>query len=137
MTGRAAAGGVRLACGALVLVLAGCAGQPSREPPPTGTEKPPVPVSPPASPRPDSAVTAHHQLLKGAEAALAAGDDASALALLERAQRIAPDDGLVYLHMARAYRALGEPRRSKTAAERGLLYCDSNGLCEELRRLSQ
>ncbi len=82
-------------------------------------------------------MTAHYPLLEAAEAALAAGDYASALALLERAQRIAPDDGLVYLHLARAYGALGETRRSRTAAERGLLYCDSTGLCEDLRRLSR
>ena len=137
MTGRAIPPGLRLACAVSAVVLAGCAGQPAREPAPDGTQAPSAPVGPPAAPRPDADVTAHHRLLEAADVALAAGDYASALALLERAQRIAPDDGLVYLHLARAYRALGDARRAKTAAERGLLYCDTTRLCEDLRRLSR
>ena len=114
---------------------------------PGGEPKPPVPVvtpqpepvpptPAPSAPRtqPDAGVVAAYSpLLDKAETAASQGDYEQALALLERAQRIAPDSAAVYLAMARTYASKGDAARARATAERGLLYCSVGNVCDELR----
>jgi tetratricopeptide (TPR) repeat protein len=74
-------------------------------------------------------------LVKKAEQASARGDYEQALALLERAQRIDPESGEIYLQMALTHRARGDAAQARATAERGMLYCNSAGQCDELRAL--
>lgn len=115
---------------------------------PGGEPKPPVPVVtpqpepvPPPTPAPSAprtqpdagVVAAYSPLLDKAETAASQGDYEQALALLERAQRIAPDSAAVYLAMARTYASKGDAARARATAERGLLYCSVGDVCDELR----
>jgi Flp pilus assembly protein TadD len=72
-------------------------------------------------------------LLSKAAQATARSDFEQALALLERAQRIDPDSAEVYLGMAQTYRARGTVAQARAAAERGLLYCETDAQCNALR----
>jgi Flp pilus assembly protein TadD len=93
-------------------------------------------VTPPAPPpAPSPPVSAHEGLLQRAAEARSAGDYEAALALLERAQRIDPDDARVYLGLARTHRAAGDRAMARASAERGLLYCRADSDCEALRAL--
>ncbi|MEM7376066.1 MAG: hypothetical protein AAF460_01050 [Pseudomonadota bacterium] len=65
-------------------------------------------------------IPAAERLKSQAAAAHAAGDFARALALLERAQRIAPRDGIIYLDMATAHRADGRNALACQFARKGL-----------------
>ncbi len=56
-----------------------------------------------------------------------------ALALLERAHRLQPDDPSVYLELANVYRRLGDEKMAQATAQRGLLYCDKARTCDRLR----
>lgn len=94
------------------------------------TPKPPAP--PPPRPAP-SASAAWQPLLAKAEQATQRGDYEEALALLERAQRIEPDSGEVYLCMARTHHAKGDDTQARATAERGLLYCSTDAMCDALR----
>jgi tetratricopeptide (TPR) repeat protein len=93
----------------------------------------PAPVPPP----PEPAVSAHRELMLRAERAAAGGDYEQALALLERAQRIDPDDADVYLRLARTHGAAGNAAMARASAERGLLYCRGYDQCQSLRALAQ
>jgi Tfp pilus assembly protein PilF len=73
-------------------------------------------------------------LLDKADTAAQRGDYEQALALLERAQRIDPDSGEIYLVLAKTYRAKGDDSLAAATAERGLLYCDGKAQCDALRR---
>jgi len=86
--------------------------------------------SPAAEP---SVAAAYQPLLDRAEAATARGDYEEALALLERAQRVDPDNADVYLGMARTHDARGDSAQASATAERGLLYCRSDYQCGVLR----
>jgi Flp pilus assembly protein TadD len=127
----------------LLLVAAGCttytppdtAPAPVEERPEQPVMVPPAPKPPPSTPpRPaPSASAAWQPLLAKAEQATQRGDYEEALALLERAQRIEPDSGEVYLSMARTHRAKGDVAQARATAERGLLYCSTDAMCDALR----
>lgn len=76
---------------------------------------------------------AYSPLLAKAETAATRGDYEQALALLERAQRIDPDNADIYLEMARTHAARGDARQAAAMAERGLLYCVSTTQCDALK----
>ncbi len=127
-----------------VLALAACTSspppRPSAGPAPGGAPSgSPAPVTAPAPvPRPpEPPVSAHRELMARADRAAAGGDFEQALALLERAQRIDPDDADVYLRLARTHGAAGNSSMAKASAERGLLYCRGAGQCQALRDLAR
>jgi Flp pilus assembly protein TadD len=135
-----------IARGAMLLVLvltAACTTYTPPETAPAPVEKrpepplmvPPAPKQPPPPPpRPaPSASAAWQPLLAKAEQATQRGDYEDALALLERAQRIEPDSGEVYLSMARTHKAKGDIAQARATAERGLLYCSTDAMCDALR----
>jgi tetratricopeptide (TPR) repeat protein len=78
-------------------------------------------------------VAAYGPLLDQAETARTRGDYEQALTLLERAQRIDPDNPEIYLAMARTHDARGDYAQARAVAERGLLYCRGGMDCESLR----
>jgi len=131
---------------ALVALLAACA-TPAPAPPPSvpapvvvpakpgKVESPPAraPTQTPPRPATPSASAAWQPLLAKAEQATQRGDYEQALALLERAQRIDPDSAEVYLCMAQTHRARGNAAQARATAERGLLYCSTEALCDALR----
>ena len=136
--------GVRLAVAVLLaLLLAGCSvyslpGQQEPAPPPPTTTAPPPPVpeqpAPPA--RDPNASNAYGGLVDKATAARSRGDYEQALALLERAQRIDPDSGEIYLELARTYAAKGDDASARATAERGLLYCRDDE-CAQLKAFTR
>lgn len=107
----------------------------SRLPPPKEDSAPAPPAPSPVEPAPAESSSAHAYgpLLARAEVAVGHGDYDQALSLLERAQRIDPDNARIYLELARTYAAQGRGDRARNMAERGLLYCRSEGECEALR----
>lgn len=128
----------------LLLLAAACTTQPPQDSTPAPVEKraepaviaPPAPRPPqPSAPRPapPSASAAWQPLLARAEQATQRGDYEEALALLERAQRIEPNSGEVYLCMARTLQAKGDAAQARSTAERGLLYCSTDAMCAALR----
>ena len=138
---------------ALILCLAlpaGCSvySVPGQQPEPPGGQPvpsperlpPDPPATPPSSPQQPPEPNASHAyggLVAQAEQAAAGGDYERALALLERAQRIDPDSGEVYLALARTYTAQGNERQARAIAERGLLYCRERTECEALRGIAR
>ena len=125
-----------------VLMLGGC----STTAPPGGgsvpVEKAPeyAPVTPPSTapkssstPAEPSTSSAYRGLLSKADEASSRGDYEQALALLERAQRIDPDSGEIYLNLAKTYTAKGDDVLAAATAERGLLYCRGSVQCDALR----
>jgi Tfp pilus assembly protein PilF len=125
------------------LLLTACASQPgNRQGPaqistPTGeavgsatAEPEPAPV-PTAVP---SGEQARSTLLAQAREAQDSGNGAAAIALLERALRLDPTDGGLYLELARAQAGTGRMDRARATAERGLLYCSGED-CRALERL--
>jgi len=126
------------------LFLSGCSiySLPGSEPAPVEPEPEYTPVEPssetttpeipPTEPQPDTS-GAYKGLLDKANRAVGRGDYEQALALLERAQRIDPDAGDIYLSLAKTYRAKGDEKLAAATAERGMLYCDGVVQCEALR----
>ncbi len=90
----------------------------------------PAPATRPSGP---SASAAYQPLLAKAEQATGRGDYEQALALLERAHRIDPDNAEIYLCMARTHHARGDTAQARATAERGLLYCSTDAECAALR----
>jgi tetratricopeptide (TPR) repeat protein len=88
-------------------------------------------------PAPSPTVGANDGLLQRAAQARSAGAYDAALALLERAQRIDPDDARIYLALARTHREAGDGAMARASAERGLLYCRGEGECDALRALAR
>ena len=105
--------------------------------PATSPAPPVTPPRPPSQPPEPSTSGAWQPLLKKAEQSAARGDYEQALALLERAQRIAPTAGVIYLQQAQVHRARGDMAQARSTAERGLLYCDSSQQCDALRSISR
>ncbi|GAB3320549.1 tetratricopeptide repeat protein [Haliea atlantica] len=97
------------------------------------TRPAPRPSVPDEVPPEPAAARAYGPLLARAEAATGQGDYDQALSLLERAQRIDPDNARIYLELARTYAAQGRPERARNMAERGLLYCRGERECDALR----
>ena len=130
----------------LIALLAACSTytQPGGEPAPVEKPREPVIVAPPPTvhetpPRAPahSASAAWQPLLAKAELASGRGDYEQALALLERAQRIDPDSAEVYLGIARTHQAKGDTAQARVMAERGLLYCSSDNVCNALRAFTR
>tara|TARA_B110000503_G_scaffold63672_2_gene100434 strand:- start:22202 stop:22636 length:435 start_codon:yes stop_codon:yes gene_type:complete len=130
---------------AMVLLLAACATStpPVEKPSPVVTPQKPIIVAPPPNvyetpPRAatHSASAAWQPLLAKAELATDRGDYEQAMALLERAQRIDPDSAEVYLGIARTHLAKGDTAQARVTAERGLLYCSTDSVCNALRTLT-
>ncbi len=125
----------------LALLLTACGTNPyslpkveTGEPVEEATDPAPQPPAPrPEPPPPESATSANNALLARAEEARSAGDYDRAQAYLERAQRIDPDDAGVYLALAQTHAAAGNSSQAKAVAERGLLYCQQQKLCDALR----
>ncbi len=127
----------------LTLLLAACGTSPYSSPKietgePSHEEQDPTQLpQEPRQPPPQTATSANNALLARAEAARTEGDYNRALAYLERAQRIDPDDAGVYLALARTHVDAGNASQARTVAERGLLYCQDPGQCEALRQLAR
>jgi tetratricopeptide (TPR) repeat protein len=130
----------------LALALAGCSAflgtppepAPVVKQPPQPTAAPPVPTpQPPARPPQPSTSGAWQPLVDKAAQASARGDYEQALALLERAQRIDPESGEIYLQMARTHRAKGDAAQARATAERGMLFCNGSAQCNALRALTR
>ena len=129
---------------AYALLATGCSiySLPGQEPAPVEKEPdythvPPAPVTTPQpepAPQEPAVSEAYSPLLAKADEASRGGDYEQALALLERAQRIDPDNGEIYLSMARTYTAKGDTRQARATAERGLLYCQGRSQCAALRK---
>jgi Tfp pilus assembly protein PilF len=134
---------------AMIALLAACAttAPPSGEAPPvkpveqpaqpTIVTPPPVKYETPPRPATHSASAAWQPLLAKAQQAVERGDYEQALALLERAQRIDPDSAEVYLGMAETHLAKGDAAQARASAERGLMYCSSDAVCNALRALTR
>ncbi len=130
----------------LALALAGCSAflgtppepAPVVKQPPQPTAAPPVPTpQPPARPPQPSTSGAWQPLVDKAAQASARGDYEQALALLERAQRIDPESGEIYLQMARTHRAKGDAAQARATAERGMLFCSGSAQCNALRAFTR
>ena len=106
-------------------------------PPPTVAPPPVTAPQPPARPPQPSTSGAWLPLVKQAEQAARRGDYEQALALLERAQRIDPESGEIYLQLARTHRARGDVDQARATAERGMLFCSGSAQCSALRALSR
>jgi Flp pilus assembly protein TadD len=132
----------RTVCLALLsLMLSACASQP-------GTRSVPASISTPGgtpveqdgaqqaggSQSSEPGTHARSTLLAQARTARDGGEYASARALLERALRMDPTDGALYLELARTLLQSGDVERARAMAERGLLYCDER-TCRALERL--
>ena len=94
---------------------------------------PATPAPPVAAPPEPNDSAAYGGLLASARDARDRGDYEQALALLERAQRIDPDSGEIYLALAQTYEAKGDAALASSTAERGLLYCQGRSECDALR----
>lgn len=145
---RALCAGVGLS---LVLALGGCSiySVPGSQPVPVETDPEYTPVTPPPAtperapaptpaPKPEPtreapSTSAYQALLTKAESARDRGDYETSLALLERAQRIDPDNAEIYLNLAMTHEASGDRGQAKATAERGLLYCHGSVQCDALR----
>ncbi len=133
---KSSGGALRASSLCLLLALGACSTYtpPPQQPPAPVTTPKPEPATPAQQPRPvEPAVSAHRGLIDKAREATARGDYDGALALLERAQRIDPDDAEVYLNLARTHAARGDSAMARASAERGLLYCRGESQCRALR----
>jgi tetratricopeptide (TPR) repeat protein len=106
-------------------------------PPATAAPPPVTAPQPPARPPRPSTASAWRPLVQKADQAAARGDYEQALALLERALRIDPESGEIYLHLARTQRSRGDEAQARAAAERGMLYCSDRAQCDALRALTR
>ncbi|MFK7976773.1 MAG: tetratricopeptide repeat protein [Halioglobus sp.] len=108
--------------------------RPSTEAPskPSG-QVPQTPVETAPRVQEPSVTAAYTPLLAKADAATARGDYEQALALLERAQRIDPDNAQIYLELARTHSERGDARQAAATAQRGMLYCENPEQCDALR----
>jgi len=126
----------RLATLMVVALLSACAGPSLREPPlpPSGEPEPAGVPAPAPEPAPPALPLPQDALLARADESHRAGNSEHSIALLERAQRIAPQDPRVYAQLAAVYAAAGYSQRAAATAERGLFYCRTAAECAALRR---
>ena len=109
----------------LAALLAACSTAPPQAPAP-------APLPPPsAAPKP-GASNASLGLLDQARQARLGGDYEKASGLLQRAQRVQPENARVYLELSLLNRDQGDAQAARHVAERGLLYCDGE-VCAQLR----
>lgn len=138
--------GPLLIAGAVVVLLVGCAEQPTYQPSPVtwpdqeegasktaDTADKPESVYQPS----DAGSGAVDELLQSAHTDMRAGRSNSAVAGLERALRIAPDNADIYLALAEVYLQRGDSELAQNIAGRGLLYCTGRDQCRQLERLSR
>ena len=117
---------------ALVLgLLAACSTTPVETPTKSSRPGEPTPGSGTGT-APENSASAG--LIERARQARLVGDYGLASGLLQRAQRIDPRNGLVYLELSRLYQDQGDIGGARSAAERGLLYCNEE-TCRRLRQL--
>ena len=122
---------------ALVGALSACGTNPYSLPKvetaePSYEDPAPAPV-PPARDVDTGGDSAHGVLVARASEASGRGDYDQALAYLERAQRIDPDNAEIYLALARTHDAAGNASQARAVAERGLLYCSGSRQCDALK----
>ncbi len=99
-----------------------------------GAPAAPPAVTPAPTPRPPGTGSSPwSDLVTRAADAREQGDYNEALALLERAQRIDPDNAEIYLQMAITHEARGDQAQSRATAERGMLYCHGASQCDALK----
>ena len=117
-------------------LLAACSSSPVATPGRSAKTPPTQPVeqSPGAGRLPAPENSASAGLLERARQSRLVGNYEQASGLLQRAQRIDPRNGLVYLELSRLYQDQGDNEGARSAAERGLLYCDE-ATCRHLRQL--
>jgi Tfp pilus assembly protein PilF len=126
----------------MVLLVAACGTVPDSGPAPVERrpESAPVTKAPtparPSSPQRPPVNSAAQNLMDKAGAELDTGDYEQALALLERALRIDPDSGEIYLALAKTYSIKGDTAMASAAAQRGMLYCSGKVQCDALRAYS-
>jgi tetratricopeptide (TPR) repeat protein len=126
----------------MMLLLGACSTVPDRDPAPV--EKKPVSAPAPAAPTPTQPPSPQRPPINSAAQSLMdkagvesdAGNYEQALALLERALRIAPDGGEIYLALAQTYSLKGDTAMANAAAQRGMLYCSGRAQCDALRKYS-
>ena len=106
-----------------------------RRPESASVTTPPTPVRP-SSPQRSPVNSAAQNLIDKAAVELDAGEYEQALALLERALRIDPDSGEVYLALAKTYSIKGDNAMASATAQRGMLYCTGKTQCNALRAYS-
>lgn len=128
---------------ALPVFLSACGTNPYSSPEvetaqPSYEETSPEPTPAPREPAPEPAATgAHSGLIASASEASSRGDYDRALAQLERAQRIDPDNAEIYLALAQTHYDAGNGAQAGAIAERGLLYCSGSRQCDALRAFIQ
>ncbi len=126
----------------MMLLLGACGTVPDSDPAPVEKRPESVPATTaptptqPSSPQRPPVNSAAQSLMEKAGAELDTGDYEQALALLERALRIDPDSGEVYLALARAYSLKGDTAMANATAQRGMLYCSGGAQCDALRAYS-
>lgn len=124
----------------MMLFVGACSTVPDSGPAPVERRPESVPTvttpAQPSSPQRPPVNSAAQNLMDKASAELDAGKYEQALALLERALRIDPDSGEIYLALAKTHSLKGDTAMSNAAAQRGMLYCNGRVQCDALRAYS-
>lgn len=126
----------------MMLLLGACSTLPDSGPAPVERRSEPVPETTvptpaqPSSPKRPPVNSAAQNLMGKAEIELDAGNYEQALALLERALRIDPDSGEIYLALVKTYSLKGDAAMASATAQRGMLYCTGRAQCDALRAYS-
>jgi Tfp pilus assembly protein PilF len=126
----------------MMLLLGACGTVPDRDPAPVENRPKSAPASTvptptqPSSPQRPPINSAAQSLMEKAGAELDTGDYEQALALLERALRIDPDSGEIYLALVKTYSLKGDTAMANAVAQRGMLYCSGKAQCDALRAYS-
>jgi len=121
----------RIVATGLIVLLASCAAPPQREP---QSRTPALPKSVEIA---RAVSPAYLRLIEDGQVLLVRGEMTKAIATFERAQRIHADDARVYLALSKAYKQAGDNLSARAMAERGLLYCQNDKQCSELRSYSR
>ena len=122
----------RAAVSSVMLALLAACSTTDTQPPTVPEPQAPVGQEAPAPQEPAEGIAAD-RLREEAREAAKNNHFERALALLERAHRLEPDEPGIYLELARVYRRLGDENMARATAQRGLLYCDEARTCDRLR----